>query len=151
MTVTVRPDDAVTVQAKLAVPNAPDESVAVTVTEYEPATDGAPEINPVAPLIDKPVGSPVARYVNVDAAESLARTCRLTALFTEVDCAAGVVTVMTCAVAAVIVQANDTAPVAPVESLTLIAGAYEPTTVGVPEIKPVAELIDRPFGKPTAT
>ena len=36
------------------------ESVALTVTEEEPAVVGVPEMVPVVPLIDSPVGRPVA-------------------------------------------------------------------------------------------
>ena len=41
-------------------PLAPVPSVAVTVTLDVPAVVGVPEIRPVAELIDRPAGSPVA-------------------------------------------------------------------------------------------
>jgi hypothetical protein len=48
------------VQAKLADPEAPVPSVAVTVTLYVPAVVGVPEIRPVDELIDRPGGRPLA-------------------------------------------------------------------------------------------
>ena len=84
---------AVTVQVNLVVPKAPVVSVAVTVTEDEPATVGVPEINPVDALIDNPAGKPEALYDNVDPAESLARICTIAAVPTTDDTVPGFVTV----------------------------------------------------------
>jgi hypothetical protein len=47
------------VQENVVVPDAPAESVAVTVTVDVPAVVGVPEIRPEE-LMDKPDGSPVA-------------------------------------------------------------------------------------------
>ena len=47
------------VQVKLAEPEAPVVSLAVTVTEDVPAVVGVPEIRPLL-LIDRPAGRPVA-------------------------------------------------------------------------------------------
>ena len=51
---------AVTVQVNVAERLAPVVSVAVTVTELEPAAVGVPEISPVVALIVRPVGNPTA-------------------------------------------------------------------------------------------
>ena len=48
------------VQVKVADPEAPVLSVAVTVTLEVPAVVGVPVISPVEELIDRPAGSPVA-------------------------------------------------------------------------------------------
>src|SRR5215472_16136186 len=49
-----------TVQLKVAEPEAPVVSVAVAVTLPLPAAVGVPEISPVEELMDSPAGSPVA-------------------------------------------------------------------------------------------
>ena len=54
------PEEEPIVQVKLAEPEVPVVSVAVTVTFGVPAVVGVPEINPVAELIDSPAGRPVA-------------------------------------------------------------------------------------------
>jgi hypothetical protein len=41
-------------------------------------------------------------------------------------------------------------PVAPVVSVALTVTELVPVVVGVPEIRPVAELIDNPAGSPLA-
>ncbi len=62
------------VQLKVARPEAPVESVAVTVTLEVPAAVGVPVISPL-PLIDSPAGSPAALYARVcPAPESVACT-----------------------------------------------------------------------------
>lgn len=48
------------VQVKVADPDAPVVSVAVTVTLYVEAVVGVPVIRPVVELIDRPAGSPAA-------------------------------------------------------------------------------------------
>jgi hypothetical protein len=48
------------------------------------------------------------------------------------------------------VQVNDADPVAPVASLAETVTLLVPAAVGVPEISPVEELIDRPAGRPVA-
>ena len=50
----------VTVQAKVACPLKPALSVAVTVTEQDPAVVGVPVMEPVDELIESPAGRPVA-------------------------------------------------------------------------------------------
>src|SRR4051812_22481950 len=63
-----------TVQVKVAEPEAPVASVAVTVTVEVPAVVGVPEIRP-AELMDRPAGRPLAEYVRVcPEAESVAWT-----------------------------------------------------------------------------
>ena len=54
------PPEVLIVQVKLADPDAPVVSCAVTVTLKVPAADGVPEMRPVEELMDSPVGSPVA-------------------------------------------------------------------------------------------
>lgn len=49
-----------TVQVKLAVPDEPVPSVTVTVTADCPVLAGVPEMSPVAALIARPAGRPVA-------------------------------------------------------------------------------------------
>src|ERR1700722_16669226 len=67
-------------QLNEAEPCAPVVSVAVTVTLEVPAVVGVPEIRPEE-LIDRPAGSPLAVKVSVwPDAESVAPTCRLTAV-----------------------------------------------------------------------
>ncbi len=48
------------------------------------------------------------------------------------------------------VQLNEVLPVAPVESVAVTVTEEVPAVVGVPEIRPVEELIDRPAGRPLA-
>jgi hypothetical protein len=52
----------VTVQLKVACPEKPALSVAVTVTEDDPAVVGVPVMAPVPELMESPAGSPVAVY-----------------------------------------------------------------------------------------
>ena len=47
-------------QVKVADPDAPVPSFAVTVALYVPAVVGVPEISPVEELTDRPVGRPEA-------------------------------------------------------------------------------------------
>jgi hypothetical protein len=49
-----------------------------------------------------------------------------------------------------IVQVNEVDPCAPVVSLTVTVTVLVCTRVGVPLIRPVTELIDRPRGRPLA-
>src|SRR5436305_1154101 len=73
------------VQPKEAEPCAPVVSLAVTVAFEVPAVVGVPEIRPEE-LIDRPAGSPVALKLRVwPDAESVALTCRLTAVPTVPD------------------------------------------------------------------
>jgi hypothetical protein len=48
------------------------------------------------------------------------------------------------------VQVNDADPDAPVVSVAVTVTDEVPTLVGVPEIRPVEELIDSPAGRPVA-
>ena len=52
--------------------------------------------------------------------------------------------------AALTVQLNVAEPDAPVVSLTVTVALPVPAAVGVPEIRPVEELIDSPAGRPVA-
>src|SRR4051812_22232567 len=89
---------AVIVHVKVADPDAPVPSLAVTVTLKAPAVVGVPEISPEE-LMLSPAGRPVAVKVSVcPEAESLAAICRLTAVPTVVVCAPGLVTVTVFAV-----------------------------------------------------
>src|SRR3954471_16556620 len=49
-----------------------------------------------------------------------------------------------------IVHVNDVVPLAPVVSVAVTVGVYVAAVVGVPLIRPVEELIDRPAGSPAA-
>ncbi len=51
---------------------------------------------------------------------------------------------------ALTVQVNEVEPVAPVPSRAVTVTFDVPAAVGVPEISPVEELIDRPAGRPVA-
>src|SRR6185437_33891 len=64
-------------------------------------------------------------------------------------CAPGLVTVTVLPVPELMVQLNETDPDAPVESVAVTVTLEDPDAVGVPEIKPEAE-IDRPAGNPLA-
>jgi hypothetical protein len=48
------------------------------------------------------------------------------------------------------VQLNAADPAAPVESVAVTVTFDVPAVVGVPEIRPVDELMDRPAGSPVA-
>src|ERR1700733_13405438 len=48
------------------------------------------------------------------------------------------------------VQVKPAAPLAPVPSVAVTVTLLLPAVVGVPEIRPVEELIDRPAGRPVA-
>jgi hypothetical protein len=122
--------------------------VTVTVAEYEPAVVGVPEINPVEELIDNPAGSPEAVYVNVAGGVSVACTCRFTAVPTTVDGTLGRATVTTCVGPAMTVHANVAEPKAPVGSVAVTVTDRVVAAIGVPEINPVAALIDNPVGNP---
>jgi hypothetical protein len=54
------PPALVTVHVNDVLPDAPVESVALTVTLEVPAVVGVPEMRPLELLIDSPAGSPVA-------------------------------------------------------------------------------------------
>src|ERR1700722_12150496 len=89
----LQPPTLLITQLKEAEPCAPVVSVAVTVTFEVPAVVGVPEIRPVE-LIDRPAGSPLAVKVSVwPDAESVAPTCRLTAVPTVPVWLPGLVTV----------------------------------------------------------
>lgn len=92
VTVTVLVPLELTVQVKEVEPLAPVESLAVTVTEDEPAVVGEPLMRPEE-LIDKPAGRPLAVKVSEAPPESVAAICKLTAEPTVVVCVPGLVTV----------------------------------------------------------
>src|SRR5580700_4498925 len=101
--------------------------------------------------MDRPVGRPVALKVKVwPEAESVALICRLAAVPTVPVWLPGLVTVTVLPVAELIVQVKDADPEAPVVSLAVTVTLLLPAVVGVPEISPVVELIDRPAGRPVA-
>ena len=60
----------------------------------------------------------------------------------------GLVTVTT--LGGLTVQVNDADPCAPVVSVAVTVTLEVPAVVGVPEIRPVEELIDSPAGSPVA-
>ncbi len=70
----VPPDDLVTTQVNVVLPETPAASLAEIVTDDCPTVDGLPVINPVEAPIDRPAGNPLDRNVNADPAESVATT-----------------------------------------------------------------------------
>jgi len=62
----------------------------------------------------------------------------------------GLVTVTVFPAAAFTVQVNVVLPVAPVVSLAVTVTLLLPAVVGVPEIRPEDEPIDKPAGRPVA-
>ncbi len=83
-------------------------------------------------------------------AESLAWICRLAAVPTVEVWLGGVVTVTVLPVAELTVQLNEADPEAPVVSFAVTVTLEVPAVVGVPEIRPVEELMDSPAGRPVA-
>src|SRR5215472_2732857 len=105
-------------------------------------------MSPVAALIFRPAGSPVAPYVSGGAAPvSVALTCTLTGIPSQ-DCSvAGMVTVTR----PVMVQLMIALPVAPVPSVAVtVTAKVPPGPVGVPVMTPVPAAILSPAGRPAA-
>jgi hypothetical protein len=139
----------VTVHVKVAVPDWPDGSVAVSVTEQVQGDDGVPEMVPVDVLMDRPAGRPVADQVKDDtpACESVAVSASgVTAEPVTLVRPPGFVT----ATVLVTVQEIEVVPEKPAPSVALRVTEQVQGVVGVPVIDPVDELIDRPAGSPVA-
>ena len=84
-------------------------------------------------------------------AESVAWICTLAAVPTVPVWLPGLVTVTVLPeLAALMVQVKAAVPLAPVPSVTVTVTLEVAAVVGVPEISPVVELIDRPAGRPVA-
>ena len=138
----------VTVQVKVALPNAVVVSVAVSVTEQAHAVVGMPEMVPVAELMTSPAGKPVADQVRVwPAAESVADETSPTTAAPEMDdWAPGFATTIT----SEIVQVNEADPAALVVSVAVTTAVDDPADVGEPDTIPVEGSMDRPEGRPVA-
>src|SRR5579859_1371784 len=150
-TVTVLPLCGLIVHVKLALPWAPVVSVAVTVTLLLPAVVGVPEIRPLLELMDRPAGRPLALQVKVwPDCESVACICRLTAVPTVPVWLPGLDTVTVLPLCGLIVHVKLALPWAPVVSVAVTVTLLLPAVVGVPEIRPLLELMDRPAGRPLA-
>src|SRR5436190_10853156 len=102
-------------------------------------------------LTDSPAGRPVAAKVSVSpAAESVAWSCTpVMAVPTVPVWLPGFVTV-TVLPGPEMTQVKDAEPEAPVVSAAETVTLLVPAAVGVPEIRPVEELMDRPAGSPEA-
>jgi hypothetical protein len=138
----------VIVQVNDVEPEAPESSVAVSVTEHVQAVVGVPETVPVELSMDSPAGRPVADHVSVAVDEvSVAELCR--ALMADPDTSdwsAGVAT----ETVLVIVQVNDVEPEAPESSVAVRVTEHVQAVVGVPVTVPVELSMDSPAGSPVA-
>ncbi len=83
-------------------------------------------------------------------AESVAWICRLTAVPTVPVWLPGLVTVTVLPPAGLIVQVKLAEPEALVVSFAVTVTLEVPAVVGVPEMRPEEELMDRPAGRPVA-
>src|SRR5947207_8371297 len=103
-------------------------------------------------LTDSPAGRPVAAKVSVSpAAESVAWSCTpVMAVPTVPVWLPGFVTVTVLPLGPAMTEVNDAAPEAPVVSAAETVTLLLPAAVGVPEIRPVEALMDRPAGSPEA-
>jgi hypothetical protein len=137
------------VQLKDVVPVKLAESVTVTVTEFEPAVVGVPVIVPVVGLIDRPAGRPVAPKWVIVAVDELVDAPTVNDGTAEPDTFAWLPGLVTVTVL-VMVQLNVADPVWPAESVAVTVTEVVPAVVGVPVTAPVAELIERPAGRPVA-
>jgi hypothetical protein len=134
------------VQEKVAEPWAPRLSVAVMVTEYNPAAVGVPEMAPVVVLKERPVGRPDWAHEEM-VPPPTTEAVGVNPVMAEpdrLDWLLGLVTVTT----SWTVQVNALlVPVNPLESVAVAVTEYAPPVVGVPEMIP-PELMDRPGGAP---
>ena len=139
----------VTVQANAADPADPSLSVAVTVTEYEPAVVGVPEIRPLVGSIEIPAGRPAADHELMVAVgdESVADEDR--GVMEEPlwsDWAPGLATDTELPT----VQVKVADPEKPASSVAMMVVEHAQPAVGVPVIRPVEGSIARPVGSPVA-
>jgi hypothetical protein len=134
----------VMVQVKVAVPEAPEPSVALRVTDELPAVVGVPVMVPVEASMDSPAGSPVADQVRVapDWESVAALSSAAMGEPDTSDWAPGLVT----DTVLVMVQVKVAAPVKPALSVTVMVTAELPPVVGVPLMTPVEGSMDRPGG-----
>jgi len=133
---------------KVVEPAYPLESVAVRVTESEPAVVGIPVIRPDDGLMVSPEGRPVADQDTMVAVpdESWADEDRLNGVPVVKDWVPGLDTVT----ALPIPQTNTACPLYPALSTTVTVTWKNPPWVGVPVTFPVVEPIDSPVGSPVA-
>ncbi len=135
------------VHVKVTEPDAPEVSVALTVTDAVPAAVGLPVMSPVLDAMARPAGRPVAVQVSVwPVAESVPLICRLTEVASAVDWLPGLVTVTVLDT----FHVNVVVPFAPEVSVAVRMTAHEHAAVGVPDMVPVVAPIVRPAGSPVA-
>jgi len=135
------------VQVKVTEPDAPEVSVALTVTDAVPAAVGLPVMSPVLEAMARPAGRPVDVQVSVwPLAESVPLICRLTEVASVVDWLPGLVTVTVLDT----FHVNVVVPLAPEVSVAVRVTAHEQAAVGVPDMVPVVAPIVRPAGSPVA-
>ena len=138
-----------TVQVKVAEPDEPALSTAVTVTVAVPGVVGVPESVPVEAPRAMPAGRPGADQLVMVAVAELSVAVRVTGAMAE-----PVVDVRDeafwTATRLVTVQAIRADPAAPVVSVATRVTRHEQAAVGVPDTVPVAGSSARPAGSPVA-
>jgi hypothetical protein len=125
------------------------ESVTRTFAVNEPDVVGVPEMIPVSALIDTPGGSPIADQVYGAVPPGVVWFTGETATPTELVCPPGLLTENE---AELTLQSYWVLPAFQglFESLAMTITVNKPDVVGVPEMIPVAGLIDTPGGSPVA-
>jgi hypothetical protein len=138
----------VMVHVKAAEPAWPPPSRAVRTTEKTPDAVGVPVMVPVDELIERPAGRPVADQVSVaPLSVSVAELASgVIAVPVSPDWFPGLVT----ETVEETDQANDAEPLNPAPSVAVTVTDDTPGVVGVPEMVPIDELIERPAGRPVA-
>jgi hypothetical protein len=138
----------VTVHENEAESLAPEQSVAVTVTDDEPAVVGVPEMVPEEGSMARPAGRLVTDHVSVAVDdESVAATSTGVMAAPEMsDWSPGLVTETTL----VTLHENEAVPVKPELSLAVTVTDDVPAAVGVPEMVPEVGSMARPSGSPVA-
>jgi hypothetical protein len=134
-------------QVKVVFPLAPVGSVALTLTEYDPAVVALPLISPLE-LMESPVGRPVALYVRVMPPESVPTICRLAEVPVVIDWVPGLVTLTV--LVTFQVKAAEPSKVALSVAVTSTLKGEPAAEVGVPLITPVPVLMESPVGSPVA-
>ena len=138
-----------TVQVKVADPEAPVESVAVSVTEQVHGAVGVPLIVPVDELIERPAGRPVADHVK-DVMPDSESVAELVTAVMAVPVTADVLPGFATVTVLVIVHVKVAVPDWLDGSVAVNVTEQVHGVVGVPVTVPVDELIERPAGRPVA-
>lgn len=123
------------------------ESLTVTFAVVAPATVGVPEITPLAALIVRPAGSPVALHV-YDGVPPVAATVAEYAVLITPSERAVVVIERPGAITSVIRFVAHWGGL--LESQTVRSTVADPADAGVPEITPLDALITSADGRPAA-